>query len=420
MKYSLKKLKNGLRVVTVPMKDNPTATVLVLVGTGSDYEEKDLGGISHFLEHMCFKGTIKRPTSSMISHELDSLGSEYNAFTDHDMTGYYAKGDSKHFKKLLDVVGDVYLNSTFPEAEIEKEKGVIVEEINMYEDMPARHVYDLFDELIYGDTPAGRNIAGTRDTVRSMKRDNFIKYKNAQYTAPNTVVVVSGNIDEKLALLEVQKIFGNLTNKVPKKKEKAVIQNSGKIKIKNKKTDQVHLMLGLKAYDRKNPKNKTLRMLSAVLGAGMSSRLFNKLREEMGVCYYVGAHISNRRETGIFAINAGVTTSRTNEVIKVLVEELKKLTTELITDTELKKVQNYLIGNMKLGLESTDDIASFFGNQLLLRDEIKTIKDKEKDILSVKPKDIQKIAKEIVKSENLRLAIVGPETLKIDSKILKF
>ncbi len=420
MKYSVKTLKNGLRIITVPMKDNPTVTVLTLVGTGSDYEQKELGGISHFLEHMCFKGTEKRPTSSIISHELDSLGCEYNAFTDHEMTGYYAKGDSKHFKKLLDVVGDIYLNSNFPEQDIEKEKGVIIEEINMYEDMPQRHVYDLFDELVYGDSPAGRNIAGTRDTVRSMSRNDFVKYKTSQYTAPNTIVVIAGNIDSKIASKEVEKIFGSLTNKNPNKKEKAVIQNGPNLKIKNKKTDQVHLMLGLKSYDRKNPKNKTLRMLSSVLGAGMSSRLFNKLREEMGVCYYVGSHISTRSDSGMFSINAGVTTDRTEEVVKVLLEELKRFTVELVSESELKKVQNFLIGNMKLGLESSDDIAAFYGNQLLLKGEVKTMEDKIKEIKSVTAKDIQKIAKEIVKTDSLRLAIVGPETLKINPIILKF
>lgn len=420
MKYSVKTLKNGLRIVTVPMKDNPTVTVLTLVGTGSDYETKDLGGISHFLEHMCFKGTEKRPTSSIISHELDSLGCEYNAFTDHEMTGYYAKGDSKHFKKLLDVVGDIYLNSTFPEKEIEKEKGVIVEEINMYEDMPAQQAHYLFDELVYGDSPAGRNIAGAHATVRSMTKSDFVKYKTSQYTAPNTIVVIAGNIDSKIANKEVEKIFSSLTNKNPNKKEKSIIQNGPNLKIKNKKTDQVHLVLGLKSYDRKNPKNKTLRMLSSVLGAGMSSRLFNKLREEMGVCYYVSSHISTRSDSGMFSINAGVTTDRTEEVIKVLLEELKRFTVELVPDTELKKVQNFLIGNMKLGLESSDDIASFYGTQILLKGEIKTMKDKEKEIMSVTAKDIQKLAKEIIKTESLRLAIIGPDTLKIDPKILKF
>jgi len=175
MQKAIKKtLKNGLRIVTVPMKENPTVTVLVLVGTGSDYETKKINGISHFLEHMCFKGTIKRPTSQTISHELDALGCQYNAFTDHEMTGYYAKGDAKNFKQIFDVVTDIYLNSTFPEAEMEKEKGVIIEEINMYEDMPQRHIQDMFQEVLYGDQPSGWNIAGTKENVKNMVRDNFV------------------------------------------------------------------------------------------------------------------------------------------------------------------------------------------------------------------------------------------------------
>lgn len=420
MKYRIKTLKNGLRILTVPMKDNPTVTVLVLVGTGSDYETKSLGGISHFLEHMCFKGTSKRPNSNIISHELDSLGSMYNAFTDHEMTGYYAKGDSKHFHKLLDIVGDIYLNSTFPESEIEKEKGVIVEEINMYEDMPARHVYDVFDELVYGDTAPGRNIAGTRETVRAMKREDFVKYHTSQYTANNTVVVVTGNFDQSLAQKEIEKIFGVLPNKKPKNKEKAVFNKDQKIKIETKKTDQVHLVLGLKSYKRSDPRNKILKILSAVLGAGMSSRLFNKLREEMGVCYYVSSHLSTRNENGMLVINAGVTTERVNEVIKVLLSELSKLTKELVGDVELKKVKSLLVGNMKLGLESSDDIANFYGTQLLLKNEIKSLKEKEKEIMSVSAKDIQKIAKEIVKNENLKIAIIGPEKVKIKPEDLIF
>ena len=174
MKYAKKVLKNGLKIVTVPMKDNPTVTVLVLVETGSKYETKEINGISHFLEHMCFKGTEKRPKAIDISRELDAIGSQYNAFTAQEYTGYYAKSDAKHFKKIFDVVSDIYLNSTFPEAELEKEKGVIIEEINMYEDLPNRHVQDLMMELLYGDQPAGWNIVGTKENILKMKREDFI------------------------------------------------------------------------------------------------------------------------------------------------------------------------------------------------------------------------------------------------------
>ncbi len=420
MEHKIKTLKNGLRIVTVPMKDNPTVTVLVLVGTGSDYEKKEENGISHFLEHMCFKGTTKRPTAMHISHELDELGSEYNAFTDHEMTGYYAKSDAKHFKELMDVVADVYLNSTFPETEIEKEKGVIVEEINMYEDMPQRHVHDIFDEIIYGDTAAGRNIAGTHKTVRSMTRDNFIRYKNNNYVPENTVVVIAGSVDSNLVNKEVGQYFKDFKKSKVPKKEKSVIVPGLKVLKKTKPTDQVHLMLGVPAFPRKSEKYKVLHILSAVLGAGMSSRLFHKLREEMGVCYYVGAHGSARHDSGYFAINAGVTTARTGEVIKVLLEECTRLKTELVGEKELKKVKSYLMGNMKLSLESSDDIAIFYGTQMLLKNEIKTLQAKQKEVEAVTPAQIKRLANEIFQDNNIHLALVAPASVKIDQKSLHF
>jgi len=181
MKFSKKTLKNGLRVITVPMKDNPTATVLVLCEAGSKYETKKISGVSHFLEHMCFKGTTKRPKAIDISKELDALGSQYNAFTSQEYTGYYAKSDAKHFRQIFDIVSDIYLNSTFPDTEMQKEKGVIVEEINMYEDMPSRHVQDLMSELLYGDQPAGWNIAGDKKTILGMSRDDLVAYQQAHY-----------------------------------------------------------------------------------------------------------------------------------------------------------------------------------------------------------------------------------------------
>jgi len=219
MQYSKTKLKNGLRVITVPMKDNPTVTVLVLVETGSKYETKQKNGISHFLEHMCFKGTDMRPSAYVISSELDALGSQYNAFTGQEYTGYYAKSDAKHFRQIFDIVSDIYLNSTFPAAEMEKEKGVIVEEINMYEDMPHRHVQDLFSDVLYGDQPAGWNIAGTRENVRAMTREDFVKYKKEHYVPKATTVIVAGKGKEKDVEREIERVFGSLKS-TPKSDKK--------------------------------------------------------------------------------------------------------------------------------------------------------------------------------------------------------
>lgn len=421
-KAKKKTYKNGLRVITVPMKDNPTVTVLVLVGTGSNYETKEINGISHFLEHMCFKGTIKRPTSQSISHELDALGCQYNAFTDHEMTGYYAKGDAKNFSQIFDIVSDIYLNSTFPEAEIEKEKGVIVEEINMYEDMPASHVQELFDKVLCGDQPAGWGIAGKKENIYKMVREDFVNYKKSHYIASNTVIIVSGNVQNEKVYKEVDRYFKEIksTNKVKKLKTKDK-QNNPKVLVKYKETDQTHFVLGVRTFSLFNKRNMTLALLSGILGAGMSSRLFIKLREEMGVAYYVRALNNPSLDHGSFQISAGVNNKRTVEVIKEILKECNFLASEKVSEKELNKVKSFIIGNMKMSLEATDDIASFYGGQELMKREIKTLEDKIKEIQKVTAKDIQKIAKIIFKTKNLNLAIIGP--FKNEDKfrgILKF
>lgn len=417
--------KNGLRVITVPMKDNPTCTVLVLVETGSKYETKSLNGISHFLEHMCFKGTTKRPKGIDISKELDSIGSQYNAFTSQEYTGYYAKSDAKHFKKIFDLVSDIYLNSTFPSTEIEKEKGVIIEEINMYEDMPARHVQDIMMNLLYGDQGAGWSIAGEKENILAMKREDFVKYKNAHYVPSATTLVVSGSVSEKEVMQEVKKIFGSLkNNKKDKKLKTKEIQTKPQVLIKYKKTDQTHFVLGVRTFDLFYRDNAVLSVLSGVLGAGMSSRLFIKLREEMGVGYYVRAYNEAFTDHGFFQISAGVDNNRIEEVLKAVIGECNKLKTKLVHTEELEKVKECLIGNMKLSLESSDDIANFYGTQELLKKEIKNIDEKARQIRNVSAKQIQDMAKKIFQNNKLNLALIGPFDNKMDQnkflKVLKF
>ncbi len=415
-------LKNGLRIVTIPMKDNPTVTVLVLVGTGSDYEDKKVNGISHFLEHMCFKGTVKRPSAQSISRELDALGCQYNAFTDHEMTGYYAKSDAKNFKKIFDIVSDIYLNSTFPETEMEKEKGVIIEEINMYEDMPSRHVQDLYQEVLYGDQPAGRNIAGTKENVKNMTRNDFIKYKKAHYVADATVIVVAGSITTTEVDKQVQKHFNSVhIGKKENKFKTKDTQSKLKVVIKYKKTDQTHFVLGVRTFSLFDKRNAVLSVLGGVLGAGMSSRLFIKLREEMGVAYYVRAYNDASIDHGSFQISAGVNNSRTEEVLKEVLKECSQLKKDRVSIEELAKVKSMLIGNTKLSLEATDDIANFYGIQELLKKEIKTLDEKIKEINKVTSIDIQKMANLIFKDKLLNLAIIGPfEDKALFEKILMF
>lgn len=422
MQFSKKVLKNGLRVVTIPMKDNPTATVLVLVEAGSKYENKKNNGISHFLEHMCFKGTVKRPKAIDISKELDALGSQYNAFTAQEYTGYYAKSDAKHFKQIFDVVSDIYLNSTFPNAEMQKEKGVVIEEINMYEDMPNKHVQDLMMKLLYGDTPAGWNIAGTKENILKMKQEDFVKYKKAHYLPEATLIVVAGSVTEEEVMGEVNKIFDNIKSgkKIGKAKVKEV-QSKPEVLLNFKKTDQTHFVLGVRTHDIFNKNNPVLSVLGGVLGGGMSSRLFQKLREEMGVGYYVRAYNDAYTDHGFFQISAGVDNKRIEEVLHAVLEECRKLKRELVSDEELNKVKECLVGNMKLSLESSDDIANFFGGQELLKREIRSAEDKADEIRRVSASQIQMLANEIFENNKLNLALIGPFKEKAKFlKLLKF
>lgn len=422
MKFSKKTLKNGLRVVTVPMKDNPTVTVLVLVETGSEYEDKKLSGISHFLEHMCFKGTIRRPKAIDIARELDAIGSQYNAFTGTEYTGYYAKSDAKHFKKVLDVISDIYLNSTFPEAEIEKEKGVIIEEMNMYEDLPNRQVQELMSTLLYGDQPAGRNIIGNKKTVLAVKRSDLVKYQSEHYVPKSTILVVAGQINEKEVWKDAGKIFGAI--KVAKKTTKVKTtesQSRPKVLVKHKQTDQTHLVIGLRTYDLFDKRNPVLEVLGGILGGGMSSRLFQKLREEMGVGYYVRSFNDPSTDHGSFQVAAGVDNKRSGEVVLAILEELQKLKKDEVMEEELEKVKECLIGNMKLSLESTDDIANFYGGQEVLRKKIETAEAKALSIRKVTAKQVREVADEIFKNNKLNLTIVGPYKSGLEfQKILKF
>lgn len=422
MNYNKTILKNGLRVITVPMADNPTVTVLVLVEAGSSYETKEINGLSHFLEHMCFKGTKKRPKAIDISHELDSIGAQYNAFTSNEWTGYFGKAAARHAPLLIDIVSDIYLNSTLPEAEMEKEKGVIIEEINMYNDLPQKKVWDLFTRLLYGDQPAGWDVAGTKENVAKMKRSDFLSYRDKFYTAPETTVVVSGNFNEKDILRLVEHSFKDCPEKNGGGKLKVVeTQNTPAVFLENKKTDQTHFVLGVRTFDAYDERNAILKVLAGVLGGGMSSRLFQTMREELGICYYVNASADSFTDHGLFAVAAGVKNDRLEEAIKEVLKELSVLKTKLVSEKELAKVKEYLIGNMYLGLESSDSLADFYGSQEIIKKPLKKPEEIVKEINFVTAKQIRKLATEIFIDKNLNLALIGSPKDQNDLKsILSF
>jgi predicted Zn-dependent peptidase len=394
--------------MTVPSKAT-TTTVLVLVEAGSKYETKKQNGISHFLEHMCFKGTTNRPHVKDIPLELDVLGAQYNAFTGQEYTGYYAKGRAADTAKLISVVSDLFVNPTLPKEEIEKEKGVICDEINMYEDMPQHKVYYTLLELLYGDQAAGRTIAGSKDNVRSFTRSDIVTYRNKHYTLGATLVAVAGNIDTKKVETQIAKEFKNASKgKAPALPRLVQKQTQPEIKIEYKKTDQTHILLAFRSQKEGHKDNTTISFLSGVLGLGMSSRLFTEVRDKMGVGYYVGAHNDTSRDSGIFVLSAGVAPERAIDVVSALIRECKRLTTEPVSQSEMQKVINMRLSGMAMGLESTNALASFYGEQAIIRSSIETPEGIKKKLEAVTSEDIMKVAKRLFTQTNINLAIVGP------------
>ncbi|PIU78181.1 MAG: hypothetical protein COZ28_00055 [Candidatus Moranbacteria bacterium CG_4_10_14_3_um_filter_44_15] len=411
MKFRKTILKNGLRLVMAPMKDTNTVTVIVTAGVGSKYETKATNGISHFLEHMFFKGTKKRPKTKDISSALDAVGGEYNAFTGKEQTAYFAKVDAKHFDLALDVVSDIYLNSKLDPKEIEKERGVIIQEINMYEDTPIVQIGDIFEDLLYGDQPAGWETIGTKENIAKIKRKDFLKHLREHYTAPNTVVSVAGNIDEKKAISKIGKIFSKMPKKKNGRKTKVFEkQNQPQIRIKNKKTDQCHLVLGARAYDMFHPDRFPLSVLVNILGGSMSSRLFLSVRERLGLAYYISASYESYTDSGYLAVKTGVDTDREKieKAVKTILGEVRKIREKRVSERELKKAKDNLRGKMALSLESSDEVAGFLAGQELMKRKIETPEQILARVDKVSADDIIRVAKDIFRDDKLNLAMIGP------------
>jgi len=421
MKYTKTVLKNGLRIITIPMKESQTAIMMILVKAGLEYEDKRINGISHFVEHMCFKGTKQR-TGEQISEELDSLGAYNNAFTGETFTGYYAKAQYKKIDKLIDIISDMYINPAFPKKDIETERGVIIEEMNMYKDDYLERAAELLNKIMYPNQLAGEAIIGTTKTLNSIKQQDFFDYYNKHYVPSKTVVVVAGNIDPKKIQKQIQNIFSHLKKSPSVKKSKTQwTQTKPVLKISNEKIDQTHLQIGFRSFDLyKKNKIAPLAIAGVILGGSRSSHLYRKMREELGVCYYISSSNQKSLDHGVFAIRSGVTNSRTGEVIKVILEETKKLRDEEISSAELKKAKDIILGNFANGVETSEDWASYYGFQELRDLEIESPKEFEKRIRAVTPKDVQKVLKQIIRPERLSVAIVGPHKNSSDfRKLLK-
>ena len=411
--FHKKQLKNGLRVITVPMTGTKTVTVLVVVSAGSKYENKSNNGISHFLEHMFFKGTKKRPNTLAISETLDRVGGAYNAFTSEEHTGYWAKVDYKHLDLALDVVSDIFLNSKLQAQEIEREKGVICEEINMYQDTPMQYIEVLFNKLLYGNQPAGWPIIGNKNNILKFKKQDFTKYLNQHYIAQNTVICLAGNIKK----ININKYFKNIkAGKSKFKKQVQEKQTKPENLIFEKQTDQTHLSLGVRAYSLAHPDKYALSILGVLLGGMMSSRLWMQVREKHGLAYYVQTHVENQTDTGYLTTQAGVEHSKAQKAIKLILQEYKKICDKKVSKQELNKVKECIKGRMLLQLESSDNLASFIATQEILKKQILTPEQIFAKINKITPEDISRVAKDIFSNNKLNLAVIGPKKLNINLK----
>ncbi len=402
-------LENGLRIIVVPQKNTQTVTILVLVGTGSKYERKEINGISHFLEHMYFKGTKKRPSPMAIAETLDKVGGVYNAFTSEEYTGYFAKIDSSHWELALDWISDIYFNSLFPEKEIEKEKGVIIEEINMQYDHPMSYVQVLWPRLLYGDQPAGWDVAGTKENILRMNQKVLLDYMRSQYVASNTIICVAGKIEEKKVVPKIKKYFAKIKTTLPKLKPPVVEkQQKPAFLLDPRKTDQTHLCLGVRAFNLFHPQRYTQEVLGVILGGMMSSRLFIAVREKLGIAYYIKTNIASNPDTGYLVTQAGVDNKNIEKAISTILKEYKRISQKKVPLTELKKTKDNIKGKLALELESSDAQASFYAGQELLKKEILTPEEIYQRIDKVSQDDILRVAREIFRPEKLNLALIGP------------
>lgn len=418
-KYKKTILKNKIPLILVPMVGVKTATALIMVKTGSKYENRSESGLSHFLEHMFFKGTKRRPDTLTLSAELDVLGGEYNAFTSKEYTGYFVKVAEGKLSQALDILGDMLTASKFEAEEIEREKGVIIEELNMYEDNPLMHIEDVLETCLYGDTPAGWDTIGTKKNIQSFKRADFLRYFNRQYGAKSIKVILSGAIKET-DQKQARQIFENIkTNNWQDKMAVKEKQTKPVLKSVFKATDQVNLSLAVRAVPVGHPQELALKMLSVILGGSMSSRLFISLRERSGLAYYVKTSTEFYSDSGYLTTQAGVPKDKAAAAVEIILAEYRRIANEDVAPEELARAKDLMSGKLLMQLETSDDVASWYGRQTILRDKFIEPTELNKRLRALTAKDIRQAAELVMKDWNLNLAIIGPIKEAGKQKLLK-
>ncbi len=420
IKVNQKKLKNGLQIISSEITSTKAVTLLIFVGIGSRFENDKQAGISHFLEHMFFKGTKNRPTYKEIATDLDYLGGDFNAFTGNEYTGYYVQAAADKFPLALDILSDMFFNSTFPKEEILKEKGVIIEEINMYEDQPTAKVAEELEKLVLGKTDLGRPIIGNKKTVSAVTQSDLINYHNEMYDPKNTSVIVAGaplNFDWHKLIEEKFKFWSS--NQAGQFKKWSKTQVKPQLSLTNRKTDQAHFVLGFPTFSFNDKRRPIAKILANVLGGMMSARLFEEIREKRGLAYYVRAGLDDFHDAGIFAISAGVVVTKIEDAIKVTLEELKKIAENPISPEELKRSKENIKGRIYLGLEDSQSVAQYLANNWLYLGKIKQPEETVAEIEKITAKQIQNLAAQLFQINNRNLAVIGPfKDKKVFEKII--
>jgi predicted Zn-dependent peptidase len=419
--YKKSVLDNGLKVIIAPMKGTRAATILILIGIGSRYEARQLSGITHFLEHMFFKGTSKRPSAKTISETIDRVGGELNAYTSEESTGLFIHLASSRLELALDVLSDMLLNSKFEREEIEKEKGVILEEINMHEDKPDFQVVNIYKSLLYGNQPLGWKVIGEKKVIKNIDREKLSGYWEKNFSSNNAVISIAGDVEPRKTSALVRKYLRRWENRkkpsyLPLKEKQAT---SATI-LKDRKTDQAYLCLGVRTFAYKHPDYYVLKVLNTILGGIVSSRLFVRLREEEGMAYSVDSVCESYLDGGNLCVHAGVEISKVEDAVLTILKEFKRMSQEIVGEEELEKAKEYLKGRMALELEFSLGVASFLGHQELLLGKIKLPEKQMEEIEKVTSDDIKRVAEKIFVKGHLNLAVVGPFTDKEKfAKLLK-
>lgn len=407
--HKITTLPNKLKIVSSHIEGTKAVTALILVGAGSRYETKENNGISHFLEHMFFKGAERFKNTREVSEAIDGAGGEFNAFTGKEYAGYYVKIAKHNLDTALDVLSDMMINSTFSPEEIKKERGVILEEFNMYLDTPMYQVGWDFEKLMYGDQPLGRDQIGTKELIKNITQKDFVEYKNSLYTPDNITIALAGSIDHEEAVEKIQEYF-NFKDSVKafdfKKYEQKNLEE--RVFLKNKKTEQAHLVLGVEGLGAEEEDIYVEKLLAIILGGNMSSRMFLNVRENQGLSYYIQTTTDDYLDTGAISTRSGVDITRIEDAITAILKEYQTITEELISEKELKKSKEYLKGKIILSFEDSEEVAHFYAKQSLLYKKTKTIDDVLEKIEKITVEDINRVAKKLLQKERMKLAIIGP------------